>query len=57
MTKELSNVMLELYNVKMKPSKCDEKEKGTTKCDKSIVKCDVRTAPYEDKAIKCEKIK
>ena len=57
MTKELSNVMLELYNVKMKPSKCDEKEKGTTKCDKSIVKCDVGTAERENEIIKCEKKK
>ena len=29
--------------------------KKTTKCDKSIVKCDVGTTQYEDRTIKCEK--
>ena len=32
-----------------------EKNKGTTKCDKSIVTCDVNTTQYEDDTIKCEK--
>ena len=31
------------------------KKKGTTKCDKRIVKCDVGTAQYEDETVKCEK--
>ena len=32
-----------------------EKNKRTTKCDKSTVKCDVGTAQYDDDIIKCEK--
>ena len=31
------------------------KEKGTTKCDESIVTCDISTAQFEDDTIKCEK--
>ena len=34
-----------------------EKNKGTTKCDISIITCDVGTTQYEDGAIKCEKEK
>ena len=30
-------------------------DKKTTKCDKSIVTCDVNTTQYEDDTIKCEK--
>ena len=41
MTKELSNVMLELLHMKMKPSNVRKKKKGTIECDKKIVKCDV----------------
>ena len=33
------------------------KKKGTTKCDKSIVKCDVGIAERENEIIKCEKKK
>ena len=33
------------------------KKKGTTKCDKRIVKCDVGTAQYEDGTVKCKKKK
>ena len=40
MTKELSNVMLELLHIKMKPSNV-RKKKGTIECDKKIVKCNV----------------
>ena len=32
-----------------------EKSKGTTKCKKRIVTCDVRTTQYEDETVKCEK--
>ena len=31
------------------------KNKGTIKCDKRIVICDVGTAQYEDETVKCEK--
>ena len=46
--------MLELYNMRMK---CQmwEKSKGTTKCEKKTVTCDVETAQYEDGTVKCEK--
>ena len=32
-----------------------EKSKGTTKCDKRTVTCDIGTAQYEDVTVKCEK--
>ena len=31
------------------------KNKGTIKCDKRIIICDVGTAQYEDETVKCEK--
>ena len=34
-----------------------EKSKGTTKCEKRIVTCDVGTAQCEDETVKCEKKK
>ena len=37
--------------------KCDNKNKGTTKCEKRTVKCDVETAQCEDETVKCEKKK
>ena len=43
-TKEPSYVMLELHNVRMEPSDVEKKSKGTTKCEKRTVTCDVRTA-------------
>ena len=43
MTREPSHMMLELYNVDG-TVKYEKKNKGTTKCDKSTVKCDVITA-------------
>ena len=46
--------MLELYNVRMKPSNV-RKNKGTTKCDKRTVTSDVGTAQYEDGIVKCKK--
>ena len=33
----------------------EKKSKGTTKCEKKIVTCDVGTAQYEDETIKCDK--
>ena len=55
MTKELSNMILELHYVIIELSNV-RKNKGTTKCEKRIVKCDVRTAQYRDGIVKCEKI-
>ena len=40
--------MLVLHNVKMVPSKYEEKNKGITECDKSTVTYDVGTAQCED---------
>ena len=42
-TKEQSYVILELHNVRIEPENM-RKNKGTAKCDKSIVTCDVSTA-------------
>ena len=48
--------MLELHNVKIKPSNVKKREsKGTTKCDKRIVTCDVGTTQCEDRIVKCGK--
>ena len=41
--------------MKMKPSNVRKKNKGTTKCEKRTVTCDVGTAQYEDETVKCEK--
>ena len=54
-TKELSYVMLESYNVTMKQSNVRKKSKEITKCEKKTVTCDVRTTQYKDGTIKCEK--
>ena len=54
MRKELSHVMLELYNVRMEPSNVRKKSKGTTKSEKRIITYDVGIAQYEDKTVKCE---
>ena len=43
MTKELPHVMLKLHNVRIEPS-IVRKSKGTTKCDKRTVTCEVGTA-------------
>ena len=40
MTKELSHVMLESHNMKMKPLNVRKKSKGTTKCEKRTVTFD-----------------
>ena len=43
-TKVLSYVMLKLYNVRIEPSNVRKKSKGTTKCEKKTITCDVGTA-------------
>ena len=49
-------MMLKPHNVKMEPLNVRKKKsKGTTKCEKRIVTCDVETAQYEDVTVKCEK--
>ena len=47
--------MLELHNVRMEPSDVEKKSKGTTKCEKRTVTCDIETAQYKDGTVKCEK--
>ena len=37
--------------------KCEEKNKWTTKCDKSTITCDVGTTQCEYGTVKCEKKK
>ena len=50
--------MLELHNVRMEPTNVRKKKsKGTTKCEKRIVTCDVGITQYENGTIKCEKKK
>ena len=41
--------------MRMEPSNVRKKSKGTTKCKKRTVTCDVGTAQYEDRTVKCEK--
>ena len=56
MTKELSYVMLEPHNMRMKPSNVRKKKvKEPPNVRKKTVTCDVRTAQCEDRTIKCEK--
>ena len=56
MTKELSYGMLELHNVRMGSTNVRKKKsKGTTKCEKRIVTCDVGITQYENGTVKCEK--
>ena len=38
----------------MKLSNVRKKKKGTTKCDKRTVTCNVGTTQYENRTIKCE---
>ena len=48
--------MLVLPNVTVEPPNLKkEKEKGTAKCYKRIVTCDIRTAKCEVEIVKCEK--
>ena len=56
MRKERSDVMLELHNVRTKPSSV-RKSTGTTQCDKRTVICDIEITQYKDETIKCEKKK
>ena len=53
--KKPSHVILELHNVKMKPLNVKKKIKGTAKCDKRTITCNVRTTQCVDETIKCEK--
>ena len=54
--KKRSHVILKLHNVRMKLSNIRKKKsKGTTKCEKRTVTCDIGTAQYGDRTIKCEK--
>ena len=55
MRKELSHVMLELYNVRMKPSYLRKKVREPLNVTKRIVTCDVGTAQYKDGTVICEK--
>ena len=41
--------------MRMDPSNVRNKSKGTTKCEKKTVTCDIRTTIYEDGIVKCEK--
>ena len=34
--------------------KCEGKKKGTAKCDKWTVTCDILTAQFKDRTVKCE---
>ena len=54
MTKVQSHVMLVLQNVRMIPSKCEKKNKGTIECNKSTVICDVGIAQCDNGIVKCE---
>ena len=40
--------------IKNETVKCEKKNKGTTKCDKRIVTCDIGTTQCENRTIKCE---
>ena len=53
MTKELSYVILEPHNVRMKPSNV-RKSEGITKYEKRTVTCDVGIAQCEDETVKCK---
>ena len=53
MTKVLSYVRLELHNARIESLNV-RRNKGTTKCDKRTVICNVGTIQYEDETIKCD---
>ena len=42
--------------MRMKPSNVRKKSKGTTRCEKRTVTCNVGTAQCEDETVKCDKI-
>ena len=50
-TKVLSNVMLVLSNVIMEPIDVRKKNKGTTKCNKRKVTCDIGITQCDDGTI------
>jgi len=54
-TKVKSDVMLVLHNVTIEPSNLREEKKGTTICDRRIVKCDIGTAQCDNETIKFKK--
>ena len=56
-TKKIVKCNIGLHNAIMEPSNMKKKNKETTKCEKRIVKYDVRTAQCEDETVKCEKKK
>ena len=48
--------MFKLHKVRMEPTNVRKKKsKGTTKCEKRIVTCDVGITQYENGTVKCEK--
>ena len=49
--------MLKLHNVRIEPLNVGKKSKETIQCDKRIVTCDIGTAQYKDRTVKCEKKK
>ena len=51
--KELSHVILELHNVRMKPSNVRKKIKEPPNSDKRTVTCNVGIAQCEDETVKC----
>ena len=53
--KVLSNMMLELHNVRNILSNARKKNKGITKCDKRTVTFDVGTTQCKNAIIKCKK--
>ena len=54
--KKLIDVMLELDNIREKPSNM-RKSKRATKYDKITVTCDIKTAQYKGETVLCEKKK
>ena len=57
MRKELSHVILELHNVRMKPSNVRKKIKEPPNSDKRTVTCNVGIAQCEDETVKYKKKK
>ena len=52
--KKRSHVMLEPHNMRMEPSS-ERKSKGTTKCEKRTITCNIGTTQCEDRTVKYEK--
>ena len=52
----MSHEMLELHNVRKKPSNMGKKKsKGITKCEKRTIIHNIRNAQCKDGTVKCEK--